>query len=261
VDLFVPAVRLYVDLDPFHTHSTNRHREKDARKSTLLCDLDYVRVRAQGLPAIPGDHVEVIDSTKDGINPWTWAQSLRPTLIARGLPFEPLNKEERGIALGQAADAWAAIKGQVRFESVAERNPDLLIEFRKNLTRPEYDLSLCSPSSFDVAKWQCIKCGNTWETMIRNRAISGSGCHACHRQGINKANVARSMAPPGESLAELFPDIAARFIRCLKDPSRTPGNLRIKSNLKCEWSCHTGKHTFTAPVFSVANGTKRRCCK
>ncbi|MFI1973022.1 zinc-ribbon domain-containing protein [Streptomyces cinnamoneus] len=165
------------------------------------------------------------------------------------------------MALGQAAEAWAAVKGRVRFESAAERNPELLIEFRKNLTRPEYDLSLCSPSSSDVAEWQCTKCGLTWETMIRNRAISGSGCHACHREGINNNNVARSMALPGESLAELFPDIAARFIRCLKDPIRTPDNLRVKSNLKCEWFCHTGEHTFTAPVFSVSNGAKRRCCK
>ncbi|MGI5428610.1 zinc-ribbon domain-containing protein [Streptomyces sp. CA-179760] len=134
-------------------------------------------------------------------------------------------------------------------------------EFRRNLTRSEFDLHLCSPSSFDLAEWQCSKCGHSWETMIRNRAISGSGCHACHRQGVNNNNVSRSMAPPGESLANLSPGITARFIRCLKDPTRTPDNLRIKSNLSYEWSCHTGKHTFTAPVFAVSSGAKRRCCK
>jgi hypothetical protein len=261
VDLFIPAVQLYVDLDPFHTHSADRHRAKDARKSMLLCDLDYVRARAQGLPAIPGEYVEVMDSTKDGINPWTWASSLRPILLARGLRFAHLHRKQREMALGQAAEAWAAIKGQVRFESAADRNPQLLAEFRGNLTRPEFDLHLCSPSSFDVAEWQCSKCGHSWETMIRNRALSGSGCHACHRQGINNNNVSRSMAPPGESLADLFPEIAARFIRCLKDQTRTPENLRIKSNLRCEWSCHTGQHTFTAPVFAVSSGAKRRCCK
>ncbi|MEU3105281.1 zinc-ribbon domain-containing protein [Streptomyces griseoflavus] len=261
VDLFVPSVQLYVDLDPFHTHSTDRHREKDARKSILLRDLDYVRVRAQGLPHIPGEHVEVSDDTRNGIDPWIWASSLGPTMVARGLQFKTLSKVQRERSLGQAADAWVTIKGGVRFESAAKKHPELLTEFRKNLTRPEYDLSLCSPSSFDVAEWQCSKCGHVWETMIRNRTYSGSGCHACHRQGINNNNVSRSMTQPGESLADLFPSIAARFIRCLKDPTRTPENLRIKSNLRCEWFCQTGQHTFTAPVFAVSGGTKRRCCR
>ncbi|MEV8603510.1 zinc-ribbon domain-containing protein [Streptomyces griseoviridis] len=261
VDLFVPAAQLYVDLDPFHTHSADSHREKDARKSMLLRDLDYVRARALGLPEIPGECVKVNDKTRDGIDAWTWASSLRPIMLARGFRFEKLSKAQIASALGRAADAWSAVKGRVRFESVAERSPELLSEFRKNLTRPEYDLRLSSPSSFDIAEWKCSKCGHLWKTAIHNRAISGSGCHACHRNGINNNNVSRSMAPPGESLADLFPDIAARFIRCLNDPTRTPENLRIKSNLRCEWSCHTGKHTFTAPVFAVSRITKRRCCK
>ncbi|MBZ6080290.1 zinc-ribbon domain-containing protein [Streptomyces olivaceus] len=259
VDLFFPAVQLCVDLDPFHTH--NSHRVKDARKSALLRDLDYVRVRARGLPEIPGDCVEVSDNTTDGIDPWTWASSLRPIILGRGIQFESLSKAQRATALGQAADDWSTVKGRVRFESAAEKSPELLVEFRANITRPAYDLSLCSPSSLDVAEWWCSKCGHTWKSMIRNRAIGGAGCHACHRRGVNENNVSRSMAPPGESLAELLPDVAARFIRCLKDPTRTPDNLRIKSNLKCEWFCHTGQHTFTSPVFAVSSGAKRRCCK
>ncbi|WP_443059829.1 zinc-ribbon domain-containing protein [Streptomyces sp. NBC_00467] len=261
VDLFVPMVQLHVDLDPFHTHSADRHHEKDARKSTLLRDLDYVRVRAQGLPQIPGECIEVSDNTRDGINPWIWTSSLRPIMIARGLQFLSLSKAERERALGQAADAWAAVKGGVRFESAAKKHPELLPEFIKNLTRPDHDLTLCSPSSSDMAEWRCSKCECVWETMIRNRTHSGSGCHACHRKGINNNNVSRSMAQPGESLADLFPDVADRFIRCLKDPDRTPGNLKIKSNLRCEWFCHTRQHTFTAPVFAVSGSTKRRCCK
>ncbi|MBZ6087581.1 zinc-ribbon domain-containing protein [Streptomyces olivaceus] len=109
VDLFFPAVQLCVDLDPFHTH--NSHRVKDARKSALLRGLDYVRVRARGLPEIPGDCVEVSDNTKDGIDPWTWASSLRPIILGRGIQFESLSKAQRATALGQAADDWSTVKG------------------------------------------------------------------------------------------------------------------------------------------------------
>lgn len=260
VDLFIPSVGLYVDLDPFHTHSEDSNREKDARKSISLKDLDYVRLRAKGLPSIPGECIEVSDSTKDGIDPWTWAAALQHAMIARGLNFEILDKVKREIALAEAAETWAEVKGRVRFESVAQKHPDLVAEFKRNLTRPDHDLTLCSPSSFDVAEWQCGKCQHKWQTMIRNRS-NGSGCHACHRQGVNENNVARSIASPGESLADVRPDIAARFIRCLKDANRTPDNLRLKSNLKCEWFCHTGQHRFVAPVFAVSGVAKRRCCK
>ncbi|MGW0559946.1 zinc-ribbon domain-containing protein [Streptomyces sp. NPDC003016] len=260
VDLFVPSVKLHVDLDPFYTHNAARHQEKDARKSTSLKDLDYVRLRAKGLPGIPGEHIEVSDNTKDGIDPWTWTASLQSAMVARGLNFKLLNAAQRKDALAQAADTWASVKGRVRFESTAQKYPDLIPEFKRNLTRLDYDLTLCSPSSFDVAEWQCSKCQHVWQTMIRNRS-NGSGCHACHRQGVNDNNVARSMASPHESLADLRPHIAARFIQCLKDASRTPENLRLKSNLRCEWFCHTGQHTFIAPVFAVSDGAKRRCCK
>lgn len=260
VDLFVPSIELYVDLDPFHTHSTGSHQEKDARKSLSLKKLDYVRLRAKGLPEIPGQCIEVSDSTKDGIHPWTWTASLQRVLVARGLNFEWLDKQQKEKALAQAADAWSAVKGRVRFESAAQKHPGLLTEFRRNLSRPDYDLTLCSPSSFDVAEWQCSKCDYVWQTTIRNRS-NGSGCHDCHRRVVNDKNIARSIASPDKSLATLRPYVAARFIQCLKDASRTPENLLLKSNLRCEWFCHTGQHKFIAPVFAVSGGAKRRCCK
>lgn len=259
VDLFIPSIELYIDLDPFHTHSGVKCQEKDARKSASLEGLDYVRLRAKGLRSIPGKLVEVLDHTRNGIDPWIWASSLESTVVDRGLSFKRLDATQRRGALIEAADSWSVIKGKVRFESAAQKCPSLVSEFRRNLTRPTHDLTLCSPSSADVAEWQCSMCQNVWRTAIRNRS-GGSGCHACHRRGVNESNVIRSMAETGSSLADLEPQVAARFIRCLKDPSRNPGNLRLKSNLRCEWFCQTGKHTFVAPVFAVSNSAKRRCC-
>ncbi len=261
VDLFVPEIQLYIDLDPLHTHKSERTIANDTRKSLLLRNLNYVRVRARGLPQIPGETLIVNDATRDGIDPHIWTSTLRPLMTAHGLPFNPLPTEGIKQALLKAAEAWAETKGKVRYASAATKHPHLVAEFRRNLTNPLFDLSLRSPSSSDVAEWQCHKCGRTWESTIRNRATKGSGCHFCHRQGVSSNNKARSSAPPGQSLAELEPEIASRFIRCLKDPNRNPHNLRMQSNLECEWYCHTGRHTFTAAVFSVSRGAKRRCCR
>ncbi|MGW0554396.1 zinc-ribbon domain-containing protein [Streptomyces sp. NPDC002926] len=260
VDIFVPAIQLYIDLDPLYTHKSDRNIEKDSRKSLLLRPLDYVRVRAEGLPHVVGQSIIVTDSTRNGIDPWTWTTAIRPLMIARGLQFESLTELEQLAALREAADTWAQIKGQVRYTSVADKHPHLVGEFRRNLTNEAFGLHLRSPSSSDLVEWQCRKCGHVWETVIRNRA-SGSGCHACYRNEGNARNTSRSMAPPGESLAELRPAVAARFIRCLKDPSRNPQNLRLKSNLRCEWYCQTGRHIFISAVFAVADVAERRCCK
>ncbi|WP_353962531.1 zinc-ribbon domain-containing protein [Streptomyces sp. NBC_00424] len=261
VDLFLPTIALHVDLDPLHTHNSHRSHANDVRKSVLLADLNYVRLRAHGLPLVPGVAIRVDDATRNGIDPWIWASSLSTLMIAHGLPFELLSNDHITQRLREAAEAWAELKGKVRYPSVAELHPHLLVEFRKNITNPLFDLSVRSPSSFDVVEWGCSKCGNTWESSIRNRAAKGSGCHACYRQGVHANNVRRSIAPTSESLAALKPEIASRFIRCLKDSGRTPENLRLNSNLQCEWYCHTGRHTFTATVCAVARVARRRCCR
>ncbi|WP_157872287.1 zinc-ribbon domain-containing protein [Streptomyces silaceus] len=257
VDLFVPRVQLLIDLDPLYTHKAERIIAKDSRKSLLFRTLDYVRLRAEGLPHVPGETVIVNDATKNGIDAWTWTTALRSLIVARGLEFKELTHPEKETALHDAVDMWAQIKGKPRYASAATEHPRLIAEFRRNLTNPSFDLSLRSPSSFDTVEWQCQECDHVWQSSIRNRT-RGSDCHACHRRGVNSRNTSRSLAPPGESLAELRPDIAARFINCLTDPSRNPQNLRLKSNLKCEWYCQTGQHIFISPVFAVAD--RRRCC-
>ncbi|MDT0330984.1 zinc-ribbon domain-containing protein [Nocardiopsis lambiniae] len=260
VDLYIPDAELYVDLDPLYTHQDFRAAEKDARKSSLLKHLNYVRLRAKGLPNIPGVSIIVDDATRNGVDPWTWATALRAPLAYNGIKYSHLSQSEKASILRAAAEAWGESKGRVRYFSVAEKFPELVKEFRRNLTNENFDLDLRSVSSNDLVEWECSSCQSVWRASIRNRT-KGSGCHACYRKKGNAKNTARSMAPQGESVADLMPEVADRFIRCLTDPSRNPGNLRLRSNILCEWRCQTGLHVFTAGVFVVTGAKERRCCK
>lgn len=260
VDLYFPDISLYVDLDPLYTHQHDRVFKKDCLKSTSLSHLNFVRIRSVGLPYTPGEQITVHDYTQNGVDPWTWATAIRPIIISEGVTFRNLTPLEHRTALSQAAQDWSQITGRVRYTSVADRFPHLVDEFQRNLSNGAFDLSLRSVSSPDVAEWKCKKCGSIWQALIRNRA-RGSGCHSCWRKEGDARNRSRSMADPGQSLADLYPSIATRFIRCLKDSTRNPNNLRPRSNLPCEWYCQTGLHVFTAAVHEVTSASERRCCK
>jgi hypothetical protein len=53
----------------------------------------------------------------------------------------------------------------------------------------------------------------------------------------------RSIAPPGEGLADLFPDLYARALGCPEYPELPIARLRVQSNLILEWSCVCGSPT------------------
>lgn len=62
----------------------------------------------------------------------------------------------------------------------------------------------------------------------------------------------RSIAPPGKGLADLFPQLHARAIVCLKYPELPLDRIRPGSNLMVEWSCMCGA-TMARRVNNVTN--------
>ena len=88
------------------------------------------------------------------------------------------------------------------------------------------DLARCS--SVRVL-WQCQICPHQWAATIADRT-SGRGCRPC---GIRR----RNNAAQGQSLADLFPDIARGFIANLATPGRGPEQLRPGSGDRCRWRC------------------------
>jgi rubrerythrin len=106
----------------------------------------------------------------------------------------------------------------------------------------------------DCALWQCTTCGHQWRASIASRAGQGTGCPACARI-LNTTRIRQqSMAGPGQSLADLRPQLAAELVACRPSPERTAATLRPASNLLCRWRCSTCRHTWDASPASRVRG-------
>lgn len=138
----------------------------------------------------------------------------------------------------------------------AEVRTRLEREFVANLSNPGVQLAAMNWSDHDQCRWRCSNegCGHEWTTRLvfRSRRRRPTGCPACSRR--------RNRAPgPGESLAELDPDLAKQFRRNLTRPDRGPETLRTQSHDLCEWECRKG-HKWEATVANRTNGRGCRRC-
>ncbi|MEV6670924.1 zinc-ribbon domain-containing protein [Streptomyces sp. NPDC051162] len=129
-------------------------------------------------------------------------------------------------------------------------------EFMKNLTNPGTRLEHMGRSSTDLCRWRCSTegCGHEWSAKVQFRARKNkpTGCPKCWER--------RNRAPgPGESLADVNPDLAKQFVRNLTRPGRGPDTFRHQAHDRCEWACpvNPDEHVFPA---TVANRTNGRGC-
>ncbi|WP_425552450.1 zinc-ribbon domain-containing protein [Dactylosporangium maewongense] len=98
--------------------------------------------------------------------------------------------------------------------------------------------------------WKCQSCTHQWVATVADRT-SGRGCRPC---GIRR----RSNAAPGQSLQDLFPDVARGFIANLDNPDRGPEQLGPGSQDRCRWRCpECGAETWEV---TVQNRTSRQGC-
>jgi hypothetical protein len=95
-----------------------------------------------------------------------------------------------------------------RWRSLAVLRPDLAAELHPT-RNGDLDPYAVAPTSSRRVWWRCASCGHEWETAVGARA-RGDGCRECTSQGrIGR----RVRVRPGQSLAELRPDLAAELHR------------------------------------------------
>ena len=109
------------------------------------------------------------------------------------------------------------------------------------------------PTSHEKAWWICPRNPrHEWQASIRNRAMLGAGCQLCARSCRRPQ--------PGQSLADLFPDLARQW-----HPSRN-GDLRPEdvtrgSSRRVWWQCESDpSHVWDATVTSRAAPRSKRNC-
>ncbi|MFC1415039.1 zinc-ribbon domain-containing protein [Streptacidiphilus cavernicola] len=252
VDLHIPSVDLWVDLDPKKWHQDT---ERDLRKSVKLSHLNYVRIREASLPPLPGT---ILCAASD--DPWKWASLLRGLLVAKGCSWRLPRESERNAALARAAQRWANLTGGKPSPSALDAAPRLADEFVENTTRPGVGLAWLPPAAKDRCLWKCSECGHEWRSSVTSRAFLGSNCPNCSRIRQKVDARIRAMADDDDSFARSAPDLVPEFLECLDDPSFTPQILRPSSNKRCRWKCRTCEHTWVASPAARTSGRGCRRC-
>lgn len=241
IGIELPGGALLVDLDPAAWH---QDVSRDARKSRALRDLPYVRVRPRTLPTLPVPGTVVhIDDPDGRAAAWTWVVALEPVLADLGGVLIAPDPETEGRVLARAAEQWQARTGAAPAVTALDVRPELADEFRSNSTRPGIGLSLLPPSSTDRCRWSCVACGHEWTATVGSRCGAGrnrgrgTNCPTCARSATAARSRARAYPGPGESLADLYPQVATEFVACLGDPHLGATTLRPQSNRRCRWRC------------------------
>ena len=122
-------------------------------------------------------------------------------------------------------------------KSLAEEYPELVEQWSQI---NEISPSDVSSGSHKKVWWICEK-GHTWEAIIKNRALLGSGCPYCEHRAVLKGY---------NDLQTLFPDVAKTWSPKNK---MNPFEVSARSNAEVLWLCENG-HEWKARVADRTDG-------
>lgn len=139
-------------------------------------------------------------------------------------------------------------------ESLAELRPDVAADWHP--TRNKLTPEQVKRSSQKRVWWCCQQCGHEWEAVVGNRTGHAGGCPSC-KPGRLAAN--RTRPSPGESLAEVLPDLAAEWHPTLNN-GLTPAGVRPNSSKQVWWLCPVDGREWKTQVTRRAAGSGCRTC-
>lgn len=253
IDLHIPVIGLFIDLDPDFTHGPDR-LAADLRKNERMADVTYVRIRSTNVPLIARSIV--VAESEPWERPWEWARALAHEAKDRGLPWRDLTDAEQAEAVHRATLRWFQLPGSRPKVSALDAAPHLADELVINKDRPSVQLDMLPPGARDMCRWRCVH-GHEWDTKVRERTKpKGTGCPDCDIATRADRARERAIAAPGESLADRRPDLTAEFVACLGRPELTEHTMKPGAELLCRWQCAQG-HTWEALANnrSKPNGT------
>ncbi len=133
-------------------------------------------------------------------------------------------------------------------ESFADLHPELIAEWHptRNGGLTPFDVK---PGSNKKVWWVCSDCGHEWQATIADRSV-GNGCPECRKRKISKA---RSTPKPGESLAEVNPELASEW-HPTANGNLTPYDVKPGSGRKVWWLCSDCGHQWRTAIVNRLGG-------
>jgi Probable Zinc-ribbon domain/Protein of unknown function (DUF559) len=141
-------------------------------------------------------------------------------------------------------------------QSLADVEPQLAAEWHPTLNG---DLTPADvlPGSNAMVWWRCLKCQREWQARVFKRGRQGRGWREC---GVARRAALQAKPAPGESLADLMPEVAAEWHPTLNAPL-TPADVVPGSGKKVWWQCSKCRHEWETVVNSRARGSGCRECR
>ena len=102
-----------------------------------------------------------------------------------------------------------------------------------------WDPETVSGGTHQIKKWKA-SCGHEWETSVKNRTSSGSGCPFCTKSGTK-------LLVGFNDLQTKFPDVASEAY------GWDPSTVTSKAGIKKKWRCSLG-HVYEALISNRSNG-------
>jgi DNA-directed RNA polymerase subunit RPC12/RpoP len=131
----------------------------------------------------------------------------------------------------------------------------LLAEWVTDLN--DRDPSAMTGGSDYKAWWRCSTCGHEWQASVSNRVTHGSGCRVCAGR---KRSEARSRPAPGQSLMDLYPELADQW-DATRNGDLTPADIHPGTACKFWWLClDCGRSYQTTPVSRTTRGSGCQSC-
>ncbi len=205
----------------------NGVRSARPQQGQALAD-QYPDVAAQWHPSVNGD-VTAMDVKPFSMKKVWWQCSA-------GHEWEaPVAGRSRGEGCPTCANVTRGKKRAAPKdgESVADRFPDLAAHWHPDLNCA-VTAQLLKPGSSVEIWWICPDCSHEWSASPKDRCLNGRGCPPCGRK---RTGLARALAKPGKSLADLYPTIAAEWHPHLNGDLR-PDAVKPASSKKVWWKCH-----------------------
>lgn len=245
LDIVVPEWSVVIEYDGHRWHKSTSNQERDKLKTRQLEDDGWTVIRVRDrLDPLGTNDVSVVEA--DGVHETVKAILSRlDELGLRTDRFEEYLRSGRPWATAQANQQYQ----RTLFKSLASEHPELAAQLDQELNEGVNPESI-HPGTNARYWWRCPACQHQWPAAVSARVGSparpGTGCPQCGSAASGKK---RSLAAPGQSLADHFPDLVPEWDK-LKNAADglTPTSVKPFSLKYAWWLCAAHGHSYRTQI-------------